>query len=101
MVVGHTLMHSMDQAELSFMRAYKYKEVSESVCRENAWDGWEKKAIMVANHVSYIDPLFAVAVFAPSGVAKVSRPCLRSSGHSFGRMSLDLVLLLESASSQG
>ncbi|GAQ82573.1 Acyltransferase [Klebsormidium nitens] len=39
---------------------------------ENAWDGWERKAVMVANHVSYIDPLFAVAVFAPSGVAKTS-----------------------------
>jgi 1-acyl-sn-glycerol-3-phosphate acyltransferase len=40
---------------------------------------------MVANHVSYIDPLFAVAVFAPSGVAKVSLLRLRLSGHSFGQ----------------
>lgn len=56
---------------------------------------------MVANHVSYIDPLFAVAVFAPSGVAKVSQPCLRSSGHSFGQIILYLMQQLESANLSG
>jgi 1-acyl-sn-glycerol-3-phosphate acyltransferase len=31
-----------------------------------------RRAIIVFNHVSYVDPIAMVAVFAPSGIAKAS-----------------------------